>query len=268
MPPAAGDELRHDNGNSLIGLTLSRDLLDVANQRFEEQPIRGMQDNEADPLSPPFPLGAYPLGFSRIHGDVDRRDVVGERSGVAERGDGAAMDAADGHDHPVPRHALGRAEVLQRQVRGQVSVVVMDGEEYHDHRWHKKDDDPRPVAELGDGEDQHHDRRTERAESVDPHLERPTWIMAERRAALLYLLARREVADLPPATGHAGLRKREGKEHPNGVQWDEGGHAGLEQYDQERGNEGEDHDTTREDETTTSVGELAGQKAVAGMQGT
>ena len=44
-----------------------------------------------------------------------------------------------------------------------------------------------------------------------------------------------QVTRFPPAPGHAGLGKGEGQEHPDGIQRDQAGDAGLKDDDQQEG---------------------------------
>ena len=61
VPPVTGDELRYDNGDNLVRLALRRDLIDVVEQRLQQQPVGGIQDHQPYPLTLNLPsLSAIP----------------------------------------------------------------------------------------------------------------------------------------------------------------------------------------------------------------
>ena len=252
---------------SSFGCRCGGQPLDVPQQRLQEQPVGRIQDHQPDPVAPGLPLGLDLVGLGRVHRHVDGRDVVRQRPRVAQRLQRPLVHAADRQDHPVARgDARLRLIVVERQMGRQVLVVMVDPEEDEHQRRRQHHDDPRSILELGDGKDKHHDRRADSAKAVNDHLELPTGLVAQRRAALLDLLAGGQVADLPPAAGHAGLRQGERQEHADGVERDQGGDAGLEEDDQQAGDQSQRHDAPREDQPAAPVGELPRQETVAGVQ--
>ena len=76
VPPAPRHEMRHDDGDDLVGLPGGRDLLDVCQQRFEQQPIGGIQQLKPYAGAPLFPFLLELFGFDRIHRDIYGGDVV------------------------------------------------------------------------------------------------------------------------------------------------------------------------------------------------
>ena len=142
------------------------------------------------------------------------------------------MDPAYRQDYPVTMGAGRCAVLFQRQALRQFAIMAVDGAQDGDERRHQDQYDPRAVAELSGGEDQRHDRRQDGAEAVEDHLALPPRFVLKRRADLLDLASRFQVADLPPTARHAGLRQGKGEEHADGVQRDQQRHAGLENDDQ------------------------------------
>ena len=45
LPPARGDELRHDNRDPVARLAQRIDLIDIFKQRFQEYPVRRIQND-------------------------------------------------------------------------------------------------------------------------------------------------------------------------------------------------------------------------------
>ena len=72
----------------------------------------------------------------------------------------------------------------------------------------------------------------------------------------------RKLAGFVPAPRHASLRKGEGQENADGIERDQAGHAGPEEYDQERSNQRQRDDAAREDQPAAFEGQLAGQEAI------
>src|SRR5512143_2930799 len=50
LPTSGRDELWHDNGNGLVGLARIDDPLQILKQRLNEQPVRGIQYDQAGTL--------------------------------------------------------------------------------------------------------------------------------------------------------------------------------------------------------------------------
>ena len=80
------------------------------------------------------------------------------------------------------------------------------------------------------------------AEPVDDHFGPPARFVTERRAALLDFLARGHAAGLPPAPCHASLREGEGEKDADRIERDQAGDAGLEDDDQQAGDQRQGHD--------------------------
>ena len=71
-----GNELRHDNGESLPGLSACGNLGDVFQQRFEEEAVGRVQHDHAGALSPKFPFFSHLFCFCRFDSDMDSRYIV------------------------------------------------------------------------------------------------------------------------------------------------------------------------------------------------
>ena len=89
------------------------------------------------------------------------------------------------------------------------------------------DDHPRAGGELGDGEDEHDDKRHDRPGATDEHVLAPVGVILQVGFQPLERLARLQAADLAKTNDHARLRQGEAEEDADGVKRDEGGRAGA-----------------------------------------
>jgi hypothetical protein len=62
---------------------------------------------------------------------------------------------ADRHKDPVAHAASGRIRVVQQQLHGENPLMTMDSAIHVDERGQEDEDEPGPVLNLGEGEDQH-----------------------------------------------------------------------------------------------------------------
>ena len=60
---------------------------------------------------------------------MDCGDVLGERVGVVQGGEGAPMDAANGQDHAMAGNVRGLAVGLEREGRCQLPIVGVNVDE-------------------------------------------------------------------------------------------------------------------------------------------
>ena len=158
----ARHELRHHDRDHLVGLAARRDLLDVADDRLDQQPVGRAQHHEPHARAPQAPLLLDRRGLLRVGRDVDGRHVVGQRPRVAQPRHRPAVHAADRQDHAVAVDARRRAEVVERELPREHQVVPVDREEDRHQRRDHQDHDPGAVVELGDREDHGHDRGDQR----------------------------------------------------------------------------------------------------------
>ncbi len=213
VPGAVRHELRHHDRQDLVALALRRDLLDVVEQRLEQQAVRRIEHDQAHAVAPALPLLSDVGRAFRVVRDVDRGHVVRERARVAQGGQRAAVHAAHRDQDPVAVDPRRRPVVVERQARAQVAVVPVDREEPQHEQRDQQHDDPGTARELGHGEHHDDDGGTRRSDAVEQHLVHPAALVLQARRALDDRLTRRQVSDLPPAAGHAGLRQRERQEY-------------------------------------------------------
>ena len=135
VQPAPGDELRHHDGDGLVRLTLGRELIDVLQQRFQEEAIGRIENHEPHALAPDFPLMPHPLCCFRIDRYVHRGYVLGEHLRIPKRCQCSLMHRADRQNDPMPRHRRGLSEILQGEILREPFVMIIDGAQHHDeHR--------------------------------------------------------------------------------------------------------------------------------------
>src|SRR3990172_1423581 len=130
----------------------------------------------------------------------------------------------------------------------------MYAEEDKDQSWDEENDDPRPIAEFAQGENDHHHKGGDSPEAVDDHLPFPIGIEAKSRSELRNFFAYFKFADLPPTHRHARLRERERQEHANGIQWNKRGRFSIEDDDQQRSETGQRQNTPGKHQTTAAIG--------------
>jgi hypothetical protein len=131
--------------------------------------------------------------------DVDRSKVFpGERSDVSDRLGCGSIQVLQIQDHGVPRQ-LGQVGSTPPELPEDSLVVPMDAGEPRDQQGHGRDDDPRPVEELGLNDDDQHDTGSKGSDPVDDDASLP----ATRRDRIAFAL------HLEPMADHAALRERE-----------------------------------------------------------
>ena len=156
------------------------------------------------------------------------------------------------------------AEVIERELLGQTLVVVMNPEEGEDQHRHQQHDDPGPIAKLGHRKDNHDDEGADGPDGVDDSASSATALIAQGGAGVFDLLARLQMADAPPAAGHAGLGQGEGEEDTDGVERDQAVTLALKGRSAPS-DQGQGHDAVRKDQPAAFVHQLFGQEAVAGV---
>ena len=77
------------------------------------------------------------------------------------------VEIAREHEHRV-LHGGWPAIPVERELARHIGVVAADGHEEHHEDRDEEDDHPRPVSELGGGDDRHHQSRGGRAHRVEP----------------------------------------------------------------------------------------------------
>ena len=166
-PPVLGHELGHHDRDRFVGLAQGIDLIDIGQQRLDQQPVGRIQDNQPHAFTPGLPPVLHLLSFGLIKRNIHGRHVIRKRPGIGKGCERAAMHAADRQDDPVTTHARRRTVILQRQLAGQMLVVRVNPEKDQHQHWHQYDDDPGPAAELCHRKHDHDDQCADCADGID-----------------------------------------------------------------------------------------------------
>ena len=113
-PPVLRHKMGHNDGDDFVGLAMSINRLDVAQQRLDQQPVGRIEHHQPDAFTPCFPLALHFFGLGGVETHVHNGDIGRERPGVGERGERTPVHAADRHDDPVAPHACRSAKRIQR----------------------------------------------------------------------------------------------------------------------------------------------------------
>ncbi len=139
---------------------------------------------------------------------------------------------------------------LQRQLLCYGDVVTLDGAEHPDKGGDQQDDDPGPLDELADSDDQQGYAGRHRTQAVDSRLPLPA-------PPTLFV----------PMAHHPRLRQGEGEKSTYREQRDKPVSLPIKDDDQARSQESQGDDTVGKDQPVAQVGQLARQVAVAGENG-
>ncbi len=87
--------------------------------------------------------------------------------------------------------------------------MMVDGKENFNEQWNDDKHDPGAFAEFGNSKNNHDNRCTNSAKSIDQHLKAPALVVSQYRSWLNNLFPFFKVAALPPAFCHANLGQSE-----------------------------------------------------------
>src|SRR5512138_3858890 len=99
----------------------------------------------------------------------------------------------------------------------QILIVAVNGKEQGNEQRNNDQNDPGTFPELGHRKYDHDDKRTDRAKSVDIHLETPLRVIFQVGAMTDYFLTLFQATTFVPADRHSSLRQCKGKEHADSV---------------------------------------------------
>ncbi len=126
-----------------------------------QAPVGALDDVERQPGQPePAPLLLESPGLLGVDVEVHGAQVVGgERARVLQGPGGGHVEAVDQHhdDVPAQERRLGRLGHARLEQHRSSLVLVVQADQPEVQQRADDHDHPRPLLELGDGEDQHDD---------------------------------------------------------------------------------------------------------------
>jgi hypothetical protein len=174
-------------------------------------------------------------------------------------GQGAQRRFVDPHDRHHRVDAAGQDDAARPRCRLHVDVRVVPVDAHHQEveDRHRDHHDVGAVHELRDQHQDEDDARGRGAQEVDPL--RPAHRASARRLP--------DRPELPaPVPHHPRLAERERDEDTDDVELDELRDVGVEDHDQQAGDEGQEQDAVAEDQSIAAPAELPWEVAVAGQQ--
>ena len=144
--------------------------------QFERRPpktaVRAVDDVQRKASKPELlPAGDQEFGALVVNIEMHRVEIVrSERAGVLHRSRGRQVDLVHKNDDDMPPQHLcltGGDGGALFQDRVFLPVLPVRPHQGEDDDRHDDDDDPCPLVELGDGEDDDHDRAHHSGDGVD-----------------------------------------------------------------------------------------------------
>ncbi len=111
-------KLRHDNRDCFVLAANFFQPRNVIQKRFKEQPVRRIQDDQADFFAPLLPFRFHLLSFVSIDRDVHCSDIPGQGFRKPQRCECAAVYPGYRHNHPVAADLRRHIEIRERQLVG------------------------------------------------------------------------------------------------------------------------------------------------------
>src|SRR6185503_7929910 len=137
-------------------------------------------------------------------------------------------------------------------MRCKVFVMMVDGEENGHQQGDQYKNYPGAFAKFGGCKQNHDNRRTDRAESIDNHFVLPARLVFECGTWIYDFHAGSEVSRPPPAARHACLRECKREKHTNRIEWNKARDARFEENNQQRSNDRQCYDPVRVDKSASA----------------
>ena len=183
----------------------------------------------------------------RVEIEMHRAQIVRLQCAcVLDGAGGSDVEVVDQHHDRVQAHGVRLGQCLGVFVKLDVLGVVRAIEPHDavDHHRHEHDDDPRPIVELHDGDDQEHQQRQQCADAIDHQPALPRWLLVG------------EVV-----LRHAGTAEGEAREHADCVERDQSADLSTGGEQGRDGCGGEEDDAVGEHQPMAADGELAVPRA-------
>ena len=163
-----GNKFRQHHGGILARRCAHDQSVPEIQQRAKRGSIRRGHHDQRHIRRPRFPLAAHLFGSGGIHLHIHRGYVVGDRSGIAQCFQYAAMYARDRHhDARRDQRLQRRRQTAQRQFARHFLIMTAHRFKSHDDQRDQQRHDPGALAELAHPHDEQRHQCRQHPQSVD-----------------------------------------------------------------------------------------------------